>query len=249
MASKNFLTNVEGTQIIEALYNPLFPYNFGTMRKSKQRNRFSKDFLQFQIFMSDMRTIIFFAIIFALGIDKFLLLLYLIRGRFPRDMLLFYSVHSLSFTFMFMNIMVNEEILVYSNLLTRILKLCFTGAIIINSVVFLMIVVGLLILTILFVCFPQLRNHFRGRIGHYDRLIEQMAQNDGMANRFEENQPLTDEEMKELQSFIKTDSFIDIYNPSAESKLKSKHQEMTYNPLKDDAEGSDNILMELNRWG
>jgi hypothetical protein len=88
----------------------------------------------------------------------------------------------------------------------------------------------------------------RQRIGHYDRLIEQMAQNDGVGVRFEENQPLTDEEMLELKSFLKTDSFIDAYNPTEKMKSRNaKEKNKEYNPVDLQLENSNNILMELNR--
>jgi hypothetical protein len=145
--------------------------------------------------------------------------------------------------------MVNEELIIFTNMVTKMFKYAFIGVVLMNSILFLVLILMLLIITLLFVCFPQFQNRIRERIAHYDRLIEQIAQNDGIGgNNFEENQPLSEEELMELQSFVKTDSFIDIYNSSPKSTKKSDEFETNYQQLEEAMNNTDNILIDLNRY-
>ena len=46
----------------------------------------------------------------------------------------------------------------------------------------------------------------------YDHLIEEIAENGGFGNNFEENQPLNEEEMLELKSFTKESELLYLDN-------------------------------------
>ena len=168
-----------------------------------------KEFQYFEVFMSDIRTLLFFVIVFCIGLDKFILVIYLIRGRFPSDLLLFYSIHTLSFIIFFLNMIISEKFIAYTNKFNMIWKYFFYGVVILNSGIFLLLIVGILLALLLFICFPRIQNRIRERIMHYDQLFEEIGQNEGFGNRYLENQPLNEVEMLELESFIKTDSFCD----------------------------------------
>jgi hypothetical protein len=56
----------------------------------------------------------------------------------------------------------------------------------------------------------------RERLIRLDRLIEEGARNVGFGRAYVENQPLDQDEIRELRSFLKTDSFIEEFETSGE---------------------------------
>ena len=247
-AKKELLQKMGESPLIEFLYSPMFTLTPNLLKKHEKPKRIiEKELNDFEIYLSDMRILLFFSIMMCLGLDKFILVVYIIRGRFPQDLLLLYTMHSLSFIFLFLNLMVNEDLIIFTNLFTKYCKIFFLGIVVSNSLLFLVLIMGFLVVTILFVCFPQLQNRIRQRIARYDMLIEQMAENNGFVNDFEENQPLTEEELQELNSFVKTDSFIDIYNAPDKTGKSATDWEAEYHELENQDEDINNILIDLDR--
>lgn len=160
-----------------------------------------------QTFLTDARTLTFFIIVAALGFDKFCLLFYLLRSRFPRELLLFYTVHSFSFLIFFLNLLPGENRIVCTAAFLCGLQYFFYLVVLTNTVLFLLLVLAFLVFTVVFACFPNMQARLRQRVARMERLIEAAANNEGFAARIDQNAPLSPEEMMELTSFVKTDSF------------------------------------------
>lgn len=144
-----------------------------------------------------------------MGLDKFSLIIYIIRKRFPRDLVVFYGTHSLSIIFIFMNAMRSRDFTESLSPFVCICKLVFILIIFTNLTIFLLIIIAIIISVSVMGCFPSIRERMRQRLVHLDRLIEQGSLNTGFGRAFIESQPLDEEEMQELQSFVKTCSYVE----------------------------------------
>ena len=173
-----------------------------------------------QTFLTDARTLTFFIIVAALGFDKFCLLFYLLRSRFPRELLLFYTVHSFSFLIFFLNLLPGENRIVCTAAFLCGLQYFFYLVVLTNTVLFLLLVLAFLVFTVIFACFPNMQARLRQRVARMERLIEAAANNEGFAARIDQNAPLSPEEMMELTSFVKTDSFCAEFG---EGEISSAH--------------------------
>lgn len=172
-----------------------------------------------------------------------MLLLYIIRGRFPQDLILFYATHSLSIIFLFLNVVIMDDLTTSLSPFMRVCKICFATVIFMNLVIFLGLILFFILLASLIGCCPQLQQRLRARLTHYDQLIEELAQNGGIGQNFQENQPLTNEEMLELESFTLKESLVADFDSFEE--VQSNDSKNCYKKLSKLASSNE---IELTEW-
>ena len=154
-------------------------------------------------FFSHIRIAIVIILILINGLDNSSFIILIFKRELRHGVFICWSLHSISFLAFFLNILKTEELMLTYNTVDFVYRLVFYGVLISNSLFFLFFIILMIILSVLVLFVPRLRNSFVMLERFNDIFVMEPPENPI-------NRPLQEHELSELHS-------IDYERRSAES--------------------------------
>jgi len=145
-----------------------------------------------------LRIALFLVIVLINGIDNTLFLVVIFSTNLQKKLFICWSLHSLSFLIFFLNIMNDDKLFNSTDACDFIYRVIFYGILIINSLFFLIFMLFVVILSVLIMFFPGLRQRIAFLEQFNDLLLGDF--NNPAVPRDPRYMPLNDQELEDMRS-------------------------------------------------
>ncbi len=158
----------------------------------------AKEDFDFQVLFIHLRVVLMLVIILINGLDNSLFIVVLMTSNLQKRLFICWGLHSLSFLIFFLNILNEEKIFNSMNNWDFIFRCIFYGILVTNSLFFLVFMIFIVLLSVLIMFFPRLRN----RLAMFDEInhIFLGDLNNQEAYRDPRYLPLNDQELDDMHS-------------------------------------------------